>query len=65
MTRTHAQWSAKLHTSGMGHNDVVALLNDWQEERKYLVEKLRDAAAKLNVLATTVEKQLPYTESTF
>lgn len=65
MTRTHAQWSAKLHTSGLGHNDVVALLKDWQDEREYLVEKVRDAAAKLNALATLVEEQLPYTELPF
>lgn len=65
MTHTHAQWLAKLRTSGLGHNDVVALLNDWQEERKYLVEKLGDAAAKLNALATLVEEQLPYTELPF
>lgn len=65
MTRTHAQWSAKLHTSGLGHNDVVALLKDWQDEREYLVEKVRDAAAKLNALATCVEEQLPCTELPF
>lgn len=65
MTHTQAQWSAKLHTSGLGHNDVVALLRDWQDEREYLVEKVRDAAAKLSALAIVVEKQLPYTESTF
>lgn len=65
MIRTHAQWVAFLHTNGLGHNEVVMLLNDWKEEREYLVEKVRDAAAKLNALATLVEEQLPYTELPF
>lgn len=72
MTRTYQQWLGLHNHEGLGHNDVMALLNDWRDEREKLIAAINqyrtgklvqlDAAMKGSGVAQQmpIVAELPY-----
>ena len=55
MTRTYQQWLGLHNHEGLGHNDVMALLNDWRDEREKLMAAVTQRTGEIKRLAQSLQ----------